>query len=247
MLVMKNKKWIRDELLLTLAFYHEHFPRIPDTHSKEIRSLSETLRKIQVLLQNNIDAKTRNPNGVYMKLMNFNHINPQHHGKGLESVSKLDQEIFNEFIGKENQLSVISKKINEVVNSTNLDTLRQDFNHEDDEYEGKEGMVLFKIHKIRERAPKIVKKKKAEVLKQKGSLECEGCKFNFYNYYGDRGEGFIECHHTKPVSAIQENESTKLVDLILLCSNCHRMVHRKRPWLNLRELTELISENHKIR
>ena len=39
-------------------------------------------------------------------------------------------------------------------------------------------------------------------------------------------------------------KKTKLVDLVLLCSNCHRMVHRKKPWLNLEELMELIIKNN---
>ena len=54
----------------------------------------------------------------------------------------------------------------------------------------------------------------------------------------------MECHHVKPVSKIEKNEKTKLVDLVLLCSNCHRMVHRKKPWLNLEEITELIIKNN---
>ncbi|MDP6032209.1 MAG: HNH endonuclease [Alphaproteobacteria bacterium] len=42
------------------------------------------------------------------------------------------------------------------------------------------------------------------------------------------------------MSKLEVGERTKLSDLVLLCSNCHRMVHRKRPWLTVRELRELI-------
>ena len=35
--------------------------------------------------------------------------------------------------------------------------------------------------------------------------------------------------------------STRLEDLCLLCSNCHRMIHRKTPWLSLKELKKLIN------
>jgi hypothetical protein len=34
---------------------------------------------------------------------------------------------------------------------------------------------------------------------------------------------------------------TRLSDLALLCSNCHRMVHRRRPWLRLGQLTSLLT------
>lgn len=58
---------------------------------------------------------------------------------------------------------------------------------------------------------------------------CQGCGFDFEGKYGALGIGFIEVHHTKPVSSVQ---GTALVsaesDMAVLCSNCHRMVHRRR-------------------
>ena len=235
---MRNPKWTRDELLLTLDFYHKNFPNIPEQNSGPISSLSKTLRNIKTTLDKNIDSKYRNENGVYMKLMNFHHINPEYSGKGLKRASQLDREIFEEFINKNDELSEISEKIQELVNSSDYDPMVNEII--DDDYEGREGKLLTRVHKYRERDPKIIKKKKEQVLKSSGKLECEGCGFNFKVNYGERGEGFIECHHIKPVSKVEKNEKTKLVDLILLCSNCHRMVHRKKPWLNLDELTELI-------
>jgi 5-methylcytosine-specific restriction protein A len=240
---MKNPKWTRDELLLTLDFYFKNFPRIPERNSDLISYLSKTLRKVQKTLNNKIDSSYRNINGVHMKLMNFHHINPDYSGKGLKSVSKLDREIFDEFFDKKDELSEISEKIQEIINSSDYDNINNGANDADD-YEGIEGKILTKVHKYRERDSKIVKKKKEQVLKNTGKLECEGCGFNFKVNYGDRGDGFIECHHTIPVSKIQKNEKTKLVDLVLLCSNCHKMVHRKKPWLGLEELTELIHKNH---
>ena len=239
---MRNPKWTRDELLLTLDFYHNNFPKIPEKNSAPISSLSKTLRNIQKTLNKNIDSTYRNENSVYMKLMNFHHINPEFTGKGLQSVSKLDRDIFEEFINKKDELLEISRKIQEIVNSSDYDPMVNEI-IDDDDYEGREGKLLTRVHKYRERDSKIVKKKKEQVLKNTGKLECNGCGFNFSVNYGERGEGFIECHHIKPVSKIEKNEKTKLVDLILLCSNCHRMVHRKKPWLNLEDLTKIILKN----
>ena len=59
---MRNPKWTRDELLLTLDFYHKNFPK---RNSDSISSLSKITRKIQTSLD--IDSKYRNENGVYMK------------------------------------------------------------------------------------------------------------------------------------------------------------------------------------
>ena len=51
---------------------------------------------------------------------------------------------------------------------------------------------------------------------------------------------FIEAHHTKPVTELhQDGEKTQKEDIELVCANCHRMLHRKRPWLKMNELKKL--------
>ncbi len=110
---------------------------------------------------------------------------------------------------------------------------------DDDGFVSHEGKLLTRIHRFRERDRKIVKKKKDKVLKETGRLQCEGCGFDYKETYGQHGDGFIECHHIKPVSEINEGEKTTLDDLSLICSNCHRMIHRQRPWLSITQLKSL--------
>lgn len=59
--------------------------------------------------------------------------------------------------------------------------------------------------------------------------KCEICGFDFEKVYGERGKGFIEVHHIKP---LYENQKEVIInpeeDLICVCSNCHRMFHRKK-------------------
>ncbi|WP_158582138.1 HNH endonuclease [Parabacteroides sp. AF48-14] len=85
--------------------------------------------------------------------------------------------------------------------------------------EGKERLIT---HIARERNKEIVYKKKQQALKQ-GLLKCSVCEFSFIDSFGAE---FIECHHVKPISESGET-TTKLEDLELVCSNCHRMLHRK--------------------
>jgi len=47
------------------------------------------------------------------------------------------------------------------------------------------------------------------------------------------GRGFIQAHHTIPVSELRKESKTKVRDIALVCSNCHRMLHRRRPWLRI--------------
>ena len=103
-----------------------------------------------------------------------------------------------------------------------------------------EGAVLTRLHRFRERDRGIVERRKAKVLKEAGTLACEACGFDFRKVYGPRGDGFIECHHTQPVSALKSGEKTKIADLALLCANCHRMIHVTRPWLTVEELKSVL-------
>ncbi|MBO1198387.1 HNH endonuclease [Staphylococcus simiae] len=69
-----------------------------------------------------------------------------------------------------------------------------------------------------------------------GKLFCEVCKFEFKEKYSKIIDtDFIEAHHLKPVSEMAENETTNINDIVMLCPNCHRMVHRYRPWIKKKE------------
>ena len=67
-----------------------------------------------------------------------------------------------------------------------------------------------------------------KVFKEKnGFLFCEICGMNFEQTYGKLGKDFIEAHHNKEAIANMDDLSeTKIEDLVMLCSNCHSMVHR---------------------
>jgi 5-methylcytosine-specific restriction protein A len=72
-----------------------------------------------------------------------------------------------------------------------------------------------------------------------GSLVCDVCEFDFAQKYGERGQGYIECHHVEPLHVGGE-KARSIEQPALLCSNCHRMIHTKPPWPTPAELRELI-------
>lgn len=128
-----------------------------------------------------------------------------------------------------------------------LEDITLDENEEQDEEEhesGYEGKPILRLHKSRERSAKLVKQKKQQVIKETGKLACEVCSMDFKSVYGELGANFAECHHKNPLSLRDENKETKLSDLAIVCSNCHRMLHRKRPWLKVEALKE-IYEKHR--
>lgn len=73
-------------------------------------------------------------------------------------------------------------------------------------------------------------------------LPCFVCGFSFSKNYGKHGDKFIEAHHLTPISELTEETKTKLEDIVLVCSNCHKMIHRFRPWLNIDELKNILNK-----
>ncbi|HJN07147.1 MAG TPA: HNH endonuclease [Pirellulaceae bacterium] len=55
---------------------------------------------------------------------------------------------------------------------------------------------------------------------------CQVCWRSFEEQYGQLGKDFAEAHHRVPLSRLRENVRTRIEDLITVCANCHRMLHR---------------------
>ncbi|MBR5246521.1 MAG: HNH endonuclease [Clostridia bacterium] len=114
------------------------------------------------------------------------------------------------------------------------DEYKYELTQEDDEFS--EGKLQLKKHLTKERNPKLISRaKKIFAEKHNNQLYCEICGFNFNEKYASLGDGFIEAHHIKPVSQMEEDEKTKISDLVMVCSNCHSMIHRHKPWLSKKE------------
>lgn len=81
----------------------------------------------------------------------------------------------------------------------------------------------FRLHKRIERNSRLVK-----LVKQSKPSSCEICGIDFGVLYGDLGTGYIEAHHLRPVASLKgtKAELDPVKDFAVLCSNCHRMVHK---------------------
>ena len=229
-----NSKWSRDELLLVLHLYLKKPQSPPSKNSEEVKEMSEILGRLNSRLGEDTNSKFRNTNSVYMKMMNFRGLDGSIEAAGLTKRGKDEEEVWDLYSDKQKELSNIVTSIRKLI-ETNVE-LPPTIDEEEDLEEGK---LRTRFHKFRERNTKTVKKKKDDFHKKNGRLYCEVCDFDFMEEYGSRGDGFIECHHTKFLSDYDESTKTNITDLVLLCSNCHRMIHRKKPWLSVDELREL--------
>lgn len=85
-----------------------------------------------------------------------------------------------------------------------------------------EESLRMRQHSRIERNKTLVK----EVKKQQGTV-CKGCGFDFEKVYGAIGKGYIEAHHLIPISKLSGKTALNPGrDFTVLCSNCHRMIHR---------------------
>ncbi len=87
------------------------------------------------------------------------------------------------------------------------------------------------------------KKLRAAAVEHHG-LSCKVCGFDFGKVYRERGKDYIEVHHLIPVSALGgETKVDPKSDMTVLCSNCHRMIHRRKDQvLTPEELKNLMQQ-----
>jgi 5-methylcytosine-specific restriction protein A len=78
--------------------------------------------------------------------------------------------------------------------------------------------------------------------KRNYGYSCQACGFNFEEKYGKLGREFIECHHKNPLSERINDIPTTIEDVCVVCSNCHKMLHRTKPAIKLSELKKLLSK-----
>jgi 5-methylcytosine-specific restriction protein A len=106
---------------------------------------------------------------------------------------------------------------------------------------GIEGLGKAKLSTYYERLPRL----KAEAIRIHGT-KCKVCDFDFTQHYGIHGRNFIEVHHIVHLHNFIEPKAVHPeTDMTVLCSNCHRMIHRKKNApLSVEELRILWKRYH---
>ena len=229
---------MRDELILALDFYFQH-GRPTSMDAPAVIELSEFLRRLNETLGRTGEAAVRSPGSVYRTIDAFVYLDPTNTRPGDAREGQAQRAVWAEFHSDPVRLHEIAETIRGVVELPEAEALPD---YDSDEItEAPEGKVFTRLHRYRERNRALVTQRKESALRAAGKLTCEACGFDFAETYGERGHGYIEAHHTKPVSTLTENATTRLEDLTLLCSNCHRMIHAAQPWLSVDELKALLA------
>ncbi|MBQ8595377.1 MAG: HNH endonuclease [Oscillospiraceae bacterium] len=188
-------------------------------------------------------------NDILNKIIERNHLDLSNAKTPARTLSRVLQTYtFSTDYGKENIFysvyGVKAKKGIWALVDYSLDSIGCTMTFEDDTFS--EGKEKIRQHIFRERNPHLIKKAKEKFkMEHDGKLFCEVCGFDFKEKYGNLGEDFIEAHHTKPISEMVDGEKTNINDIVMVCSNCHSMLHRKKPWLKKEDIKDIIKNEEK--
>ncbi|EEY99122.1 hypothetical protein VCSRO70_3615 [Vibrio cholerae] len=82
---------------------------------------------------------------------------------------------------------------------------------------------------------------RAQCIEHYGN-SCYICSFNFFEYFGDLGAGYIHVHHQVDLAHVGEAYIVNPIeDLKPVCPNCHAMLHKTKPAMSVEKLKELVS------
>lgn len=240
----RNLKWTRDETIIALDFYLKHRDNaIRMKGTPEMVAMSKQLNKFATLHNIPKGENFRSPNSFYLKLMNFHNIDPaQTKTAGLSNHSKGDEATWDDFAHQPEILAETANAIHKhladappIIETTENILFEPTI----------EGRILSSSHIRRERNPRLAEKLKDNYYDKHKYLDCAVCGFDYERQYGKHGHRFMEAHHIRPLSELPpEGTATKQNDLALICASCHRMVHRKSPWLTLEQLRGILTTPH---
>ncbi|MCC7390634.1 MAG: EVE domain-containing protein [Phycisphaerales bacterium] len=207
----------RSDLLLTLAAYAETF-------GQEVSKLHGSPVSNTALLAG------RAVTSIYSKVMNFRALDPRVPGMGQPNTGQPTKDIWNEFwTGSDIDTGALAAAIGSAMEPgttpASQEALESEVEHTAPEYSA-EGRKRLVIHFRIERNRKVVADAKAKWFNANPNLPCCVCGMSFRETYGDIGEGYIEAHHTEPIATLDLPKVPVMDDLVPVCSNCHRMLHR---------------------
>jgi 5-methylcytosine-specific restriction protein A len=118
-----------------------------------------------------------------------------------------------------------------------LNSENQTFKTEENEWF--EDLTKYRIHRVAERNQTLSKR-----VKQLQGFTCKVCNFNFETRYGEIGKNYIEAHHIVPISSLNRTkiQLDPIQDFTVLCSNCHRMIHRIKPVPSVEEFKKILKD-----
>lgn len=228
--------WTEDEIVLACDLVVRNGWKELRPNRPEVIELSELLQRYSRHPVELRGPRFRNPNGVGRKTSDIYTQHPDTTGTPTKG-NKLDRAVLEQFLADPVGMAERAAAIRAAVDAPEASRAVPDV---DLDTSADEGRILERNQIVRERDPKLRRDKINAVLAAGGLVACEVCGFDFEETYGVRGRQYIEVHHRTPLH-VTGRTRTQLHELALLCSNCHRMIHRYQPWLSVEELAAVVA------
>ncbi|WP_209323178.1 HNH endonuclease [Brevibacterium renqingii] len=236
-----SANWTEDEVVLICA-------EVKANGWDSIRADSLSARRLSVLLigaskvpLNERKETFRSPGSIHRKSWDIITALPTYSGTPTKG-GNTTREVVQCFLEEPDKMTQRAQEIKTQIVSSQLTSEGLQGDDEFGIQEASEGAEAEIMLIRRERSRSLRLKKISAVLGAGKKIECEVCGFDYSIIYGDRGDGYIEVHHVLPLHASGQT-ITRLGDLVLLCANCHRMIHRRHPWLEPDELKAIVASH----
>jgi 5-methylcytosine-specific restriction protein A len=230
----RKRSWLPEEVILALEIYIEHGTYAP---TAVVTDLSERLRAWPLERRLAADPSFRNVGSVRSKLQNIRHFDV---GGGRPNAGRATERVWQEYGLDAARVQAQAERIRALLDGAPAQEDPMD--DEDEEFAAEEGWLIRRVHLARERNETVVRQKKNAFRTQHNRLMCEACGCDPATRYNDpAADSIIECHHKVPLSELQPGTATTQASLTLVCPNCHRLAHARRPSLTWEELVALVN------
>ena len=226
--------WVYDELVLAADLVSRNGWTGVRASSAEAQALSALLRRGQLHDGEDLPDNFRSASSIQRKSYDIATADEEYAGKPTRG-GRLDALVISAFRADTATMQARAAAVRDALDAGEILPAERD---EDDEVSAREGGILEHLARRRERDRSIRSRKIRAVVTAGGDIACEVCGFDFGRVYGERGDGYIEVHHSRPLHVSGETD-TALDDLALLCANCHRMCHRG-AWITPSEVSAIM-------
>lgn len=216
-----NPNWTKEETILALDLYFKVGGSIKSKHERLVEELSNLLRLAPIHEGKKKNDKFRNVEGVGFKIQN---LRAAATGKGLNNLSKIDRQVWEEFGHNPELVANLAKEIRSDIDFV-LKSKDEEGSQDYLDREYIEGDIKHKAHRYRERSPDL-RKDLLKIRKKLGTLHCDICGFDAKSIPKELRDAAFEAHHVEPLSYSKSAKLTRLSDMSLLCATCHRLIHR---------------------
>lgn len=213
---------MEDELLVVLDLYLEN-RRVLEEHDPRVVAASELLNRLPIHAQAGTPG-FRTPDAVVLRMANYRSYDPSTAAKGMSNAGRRAGQVWRRYADDPAAVGSLVASIQSI--ATNPRERSEASSHmEPEESEIPEGRLIYRLHRRRERDPKLRARKFAQLTGAGVQPSCESCCLVPEAIFGTGTSQVLECHHLQPLRLGER--TTRLADVVLLCANCHKALHAK--------------------